>query len=81
MRTIPFPEVNLKIAENQPEFETIEANRYVGESGVVVLTFCWEVSVWEALVILWTGKIWHRVMTPGSLQPQFISVENPFKKK
>lgn len=60
MNPINFKESNHTYAENDPNnnpLPVLEGN------GVVVS--CWRVSIWEALRILWTGKIWHSQHTFG----------------
>lgn len=79
MKTVRFPEVNLVIAENQPEYVTMPVN-YDRERGTA--TICWSLSWKEILVVLFTGRIWHTVMTFGmSMQPQMVSATKPEMKK
>jgi protein gp37 len=42
------------------------------------LACCWRLSFKERLVVLFTGKIWHQVLTfKQPLQPQLLGVEKP----
>lgn len=74
MQPIDFPERNLIIAENQPEYIPIPAN--LARDGVA--TFCWELSDEELKVLAETKKLWHQVLTFNRpLQPQMLMVEKP----
>lgn len=78
MKTISFPQANLKIAESQDEYRTIPARREASDPNGVV-TFCWKLSwkdVWG--LIRNKGVIWQQVMTfKQPLQPQLMQVEMP----
>lgn len=74
MKPIEFSEQTLVIAKDQPEYLPLPA--YVDSEGLV--TFCWQLSWKERLQLLWSGCIWHQVMTfSSSLQPQLLLTEKP----
>ena len=70
MRAINFPEVNVVVAEDQEEYNSLPA--YVGpvwdgQGGVIN---CFELEEAEILTIVKTRKLWHASMTFGQpLQP------------
>ncbi len=56
----------------------LPAYRFKGDPEGRVIC-CWRLSVWDRLRLLFTGHIWHHVLTFNSaLQPQLLSVSNPF---
>lgn len=74
MTPIIFPEVNQEIAKNQPEYFTLPA--HIDQGGCV--TCCWKLEWRERLMLLFTGKLWHQILTFNSpLQPQLILVHKP----
>ncbi len=76
MKLIDFPEQNLVIAKNQPEYLQMPA--YYADNRVICL---WSLSWKERLQVLLFGRIWHEILTFGhSLQPQLLHVESPFPK-
>lgn len=62
MTTIEFEEVNVRIAEDQPEYKTLPA-LYNPENGS--MTFCCELTNDEKIQVFETGKIWIQVLTGG----------------
>lgn len=71
MKASEFPEVNVRIAENQPEFETLPAfyNQQEGS-----MTFCFKLSEDEMHRIHATGEIWFKQLTCGApMQPIALS--------
>ncbi len=78
MDTKEFPEVNLRIAEDQEEYGTLPA--HVSEQGIV--TCCFSPSEEELKQINETGEIWLSVMTfLEPLQPVMLTAECPLEKK
>lgn len=74
MNLIDFPEAHIVIAENQPEYLPMPAYEWDGRT----ITCCWNLSFYERLRVLFTGRIWHSVWTFGkSLQPQQLQVTKP----
>lgn len=61
MKAIDFPEVNTRIAENQPQYETIPAHVAGNEEGEV--TMCFELSDEERKQVAETGCIWLSFLT------------------
>lgn len=69
MKAIEFPEVNVRIAENQPEYETLPANVQPDEQTKGFfnqVTFCFELDEEEKKQIAetGTGQVWHTVLMP-----------------
>lgn len=72
MNTGSFKESNIKIAEKQEEFHTVEAfhNPNAG-----TITYCLELSKDEILDLFMTQKIWAVQQTNnGPMQPMFFTV-------
>lgn len=75
MRAIEFEEQNLKIAEEQDQFETLPAH-YDESSGIV--TTCWKLELSEVKRLVEDGVLYLQVQTGGEpLQPLRMTVENP----
>ena len=74
---IEFPEQTVVIAKNQPEYRPLPAFRYPNdEKGRIC--FCWKIDFLDRIKILFTGKIWHEVLTFNQpLQPQLLIVDKP----
>ena len=78
MKLIEFPEQTLVIAKNQPEYMPLPAHRFAANAAEGRIAFCWQLTWRERLHLLWTGLIWHQVLTFGrALQPQLLTVEKP----
>lgn len=60
MKAVEFPEVNVRIAESQPEYETLPAFHNPKEGS---MTFCFELSPDELEQIGKTGKIYIKQLT------------------
>ena len=79
MKPTTFPEVNCVFGKNQPQYVSLPTFRNL-EDGEC--TFCWKLSFKEKMKLLFTGKIWHIVLTFNqSLQPQLLTVDKPFTYK
>lgn len=62
MKAIEFPEVNVRIAENQPEYETLPV--YVDtEDPSTPTTMCIQLDPEEIKQVTETGRIWMQVLT------------------
>lgn len=82
MKAIEFPEVNVRLAENQPEYETLpvhvcpdeETNGYFRQ-----VTMCFELDEAERKQVAETGQIWHTVLQPQDalFHPIRMSVTKP----
>jgi hypothetical protein len=77
MKLIEFPQVNTTYAKDQPEYFPLPAHRFPENSqGHIVC--CWQLTIRERLRLLFTGRIWHHVLTfKQPLQPQKLSVTAP----
>ena len=77
MKPIKFPEQNLVLAEDQPEYLPLPAHRT--EAGQVIS--CWSLCWMERIQLLWSGRLWLRQLTFGELsQPLLPQVECPFDR-
>ena len=41
---------------------------------------CWQLTVWERIKLLFTGKIWLWVWYGNTSPPVCVDIENPFKE-
>lgn len=74
MKLIDFPEGNVVYAARQAEYLPLPAHR--AEDGRI--TCCWLLSFKERLRVLFTGRIWHQVLTfKQPLQPQLLLTHKP----
>ena len=74
MTPIKFPGSNVVFAEDQPQYNPLPAHRDRDDLEGT-LTVCWKLSWRERLIVLFTGKLWHQVMTFNQpLQPQLLAV-------
>lgn len=72
-----FKGCNRVIGAGQDEYVPIPAQSFKNDPTQVVL-FCWKLSWLERLKILFTGKLWHSVMTFGRpFQPQLLLLSRP----
>jgi hypothetical protein len=77
MKTISFKESNRDYAANQPEYNTLPCWRdsQDREGRIVCL---WQLSWKERLRVLFTGHVWHQILTFGKpLQPQLLQTDKP----
>jgi hypothetical protein len=64
------------IAKHQVQYLPLPAYQFDDEEGRVL--FCWRLSLWERIRLLFTGRVWHQVLTFNrGLQPQLLSVDKP----
>jgi hypothetical protein len=78
MKLIRFPQINTVLGAKQPEYNPLPCWRSKERNGLIVC--CWKFTLWERIYILFTGKIWHQILTfQKPLQPQLLRVENPFE--
>lgn len=77
MRLIEFPGQNVVFAKDQPEYLPLPAYRVPNDQyGRIVC--CWDLSWRERFRLLWSGKLWHTVMTFNqALQPQLLEAQRP----
>lgn len=78
LESIDFPERNVEIAKDQPEYRPLFARSWKGDDGIPRATFCWKLTPEQIAQITETGCLWHTVLTFGQkLQPQMLSVDKP----
>jgi len=76
---VEFPEQTCVIAKNQAEYLPLPAHRFGDDEGRIAC--CWKLTLLERIKILFTGRIWHQVLTFNDpLQPQLLTVEKPEMK-
>ena len=74
MKLLKFPEQTTVIAKDQPQYYPLPA--HVDGEGKV--TCCWKLTWSERLKILFTGRVWHQILTfGGALQPQLLLADKP----
>lgn len=79
MTPIQFDHVNRVIAENQPPYLPFPVYSDLEASGEGRITACWKLSLKERLTVLFTGKIWHQILTFNRpLQPQKLLATAPW---
>jgi len=66
MKAIEFKEVNLRIAEDQEEYETLPVHINIQDPSAPA-TMCFELNEEEINQVKETGKIWLKVLTFGKL--------------
>jgi len=77
MKPIPFIHQNTVFAEDQPQYLSLPA--YRTEEGAV--TTCWQLTWWDRLWLLFTGRLWLCQMTFNDpLQPQCLTLTSPFRR-
>lgn len=74
---VEFPEQNVIFAKDQPQYRPLPAwCERTGIEGRVVC--CWRLTWRDRLRVLFTGTIWHHVLTFNQpLQPQLLSGTKP----
>lgn len=74
---IKFPEQTHVIAEDQPEYQPLPA--FINHQQMIT---CWSLNWKERLKLLFTGKVWLRILrNPNTLvEPQLIEINKPFVK-
>ena len=72
MKPITFKGHNTVIAKDQPQYLPLPAYRWNDEQGTIV--FCMSVSRWEAIKMLFSGRLWVQFLTFGNpVQPSFFT--------
>ena len=81
MKLISFAEQNTIIAKDQEQYFPMPAHIVLDDpEGEIVC--CWKLSFRERLEILFTGIMWHQILTCRSpLQPQWLTVYKPLVLK
>lgn len=76
MKLIEFKEQTVVFAKDQPEYLPLPAYQYLDQEGTIL--FCWKMSFIERVKVLFTGKLWHQVLTFNQpLQPQLLLTDKP----
>jgi len=71
MKAIEFPEVNLRIAESQEQFETLPAYHNEEEGSI---TICFKLSIDEINRLRATDELWFKIKTGNeSMHPIMLS--------
>lgn len=79
MQSVKFPQANIALAEDQPEYETLYVHHNADDKTGAV-TACFELDKSEIAEIVRTGKIWYTQICFGELfQPISMSTKNPFE--
>lgn len=69
MNAIDFPESNMILAKDQPQYNQLPIFLDKGKPEGVMVS-CWHMSIRERLILLFTGRLWVSVMTfHNPLQP------------
>lgn len=77
MEIAQFPEQTVCYAKDQPEYLALPAHRFKDDPQGRIAC-CWKLSFIERLKLLFTGTLWHQVLTFNQpLQPQKLTVEKP----
>jgi hypothetical protein len=74
---IEFPEQTVVFAKEQPEYRPLPAYRFQHDpTGSIVC--CWKLNWRDRIKVLFTGKIWHHILTFNQpLQPQLLVIDKP----
>lgn len=77
MNLIEFPEQDVVIAKDQPQYHPLPAHRFKGDRQGRIAC-CWKLTWKDRVKILWSGVIWHQILTFNQpLQPQLLTAEKP----
>lgn len=77
MNLVEFPEQTVVIAKDQPPYRPLPAHRFANDSQGRIAC-CWALSWKERFAVLFSGRLWHQVLTFGDpLQPQLLSTDKP----
>lgn len=79
MEPVTFPGATSIFGVDQPEYLPLPAQRMEDAPGVAGrCVFCWRMSFTERVRVLFTGRVWHEVLTFNKpLQPQKLGVTRP----
>ncbi|MEL7586628.1 MAG: hypothetical protein AAGU19_07925 [Prolixibacteraceae bacterium] len=80
MKAIEFPEVNVRIAANQPEYETLPAHMEgLKDTGWRKVTVCFYLDPEERKQVIETGQIWQTIIQPDTdyFHPILMSTLKP----
>lgn len=76
MKLIEFKEQNAVFGKDQKEYNPLPAHVHQDTRGTI--TSCWKLNLRERIKILFTGKVWHQILTFGApFPPQLLSTDKP----
>lgn len=76
MVSVKFPQANLALGKDQPEYQVLYAARSGHEDGCTA--YCYKLSWWERIKLLITGRLWFEQLTfHQGFQPVRPSVSEP----
>lgn len=79
MKSVEFPQVNLPLGKDQPQYETLFVH-HDKERVEQPMTSCFELNDEEIAEIIATRRIWHEQWTFGNaFQPIRMSTQNPYQ--
>jgi hypothetical protein len=71
-----FPEQNGVLAKSQPQYIPMPVHFTNDQDGRMIC--CWRLTFFERIRILFSGKVWHQVLTfHQPLQPQLLTISKP----
>lgn len=74
---VEFPEQTIVIAKNQKQYRPLPAHIHPKDNKGTV-TCCWELSLLDRVKLLFTGRLWHQILTfKSALQPQLLLTKKP----
>jgi hypothetical protein len=78
MTPVQFPEANLQLGKDQPEYATLPV--FLDKEDVQQpMTACFQLSAAEIAEINATGQLWYTQLTFGNpFQPVMLSTQKPF---
>lgn len=80
MKPVKFKECNVLFGSSQPEYNPLPA--LIVREGQYPVYSCWNLSFFERIKILFTGKIWHGQYTFGDkYRPTLLSVDKNIIKQ
>lgn len=80
MKPIKFDEANTVFNENGADPTYPKLYAFKAEQDGLYIT-AWELSIWERLSLLFTGRLWLRLLTFGEpLQKHLPEIKKPFTK-
>ena len=80
MKMIPFPECNTKFTSGEEGVKTAVGLKTKMEDGRTVVIYCWYLSFFDRLKLLFTGKVWTSMMAEHP-NPITVRSDPPFYPK
>ena len=76
MEPIKFTMDMTELAKDQPEYNALPIARAIQPDGTKEMISCWQLSLWERVKVLVTGKLYLRVV--GTQHPPVdMTLDNP----